>query len=114
MKEAGRTIETCRVDMAQNSGGVNAAHRFKWVLKDHQAFLTRERNLNYCHTAILHCITDMNAVRAVDLPPYSASVGENIGYEETLQSPRARKAQSLAVDQSQGFGEYLFAHVHTL
>jgi hypothetical protein len=41
MKEVGRTIETCRVDLAQNNGGVSVAHRFKWVLKDHQAFLNK-------------------------------------------------------------------------
>jgi hypothetical protein len=75
------------------------------VLKDHQAFLNKERNLNYCHTAILHCISDMNALRVVEQPPYSPPSGGNFGYEEPLQSPRARRAKSLVEDLFQGFGE---------
>lgn len=99
----GRTVESCRVDMDRKKDSVAMRHRITWVLRDRDAFQTKERNLDYAHKALLHCISEINLLSGISRlqlqpqpqpPPAYRCDPDDEDLEEFL-SPRARRARSL-------------------
>ncbi|KAH8756858.1 hypothetical protein BGZ57DRAFT_933049 [Hyaloscypha finlandica] len=48
-------------------GRVPLRGRFQWVMGDKQAFLSREKRLNYCHQALVQVIATMESLMSRDL-----------------------------------------------
>lgn len=88
VKSIGITIEGCRVDL-QSKQTVSALNRLKWLLRDNQAFLSKERTLSNSLQALNTDILIMNSVGpSSDAPPPAYDAINR--FRVPLRSPASR------------------------
>jgi hypothetical protein len=93
----GKTIENCRVDL-QINGRVGVANRLKWIMRDHRAFLSKERILNISLQSLTCSINQMSNARSPDNP---RSYRENMQFRRPLRGPHTRKKLAKQMEEDE-------------
>lgn len=125
----GKTVEACRVDMdgAEDNASSSSTHRRKktvaihhrltWVLRDRESFKSKERNLEYAHSALLACISEMNLLAKLlpqqPQPASSKSDPEDPILRDFLSNSKAQTSK-VFFDLEETLGMYPLLYYVTL
>lgn len=103
LQSIGETIEKCRVDL-DIKGSVGVTNRLRWLLRDHRAFLDKERVLSMSLQSLISCATQMSLAKAPDNPP---SYNESMPFRGPLRGPSTRRklVKTMEEEEKELYGE---------